>query len=111
MMKITFPWFGDNDPVTIGNLSYMRGGAGVSLAGSDLSGGTISVERVAAERERVESGGYVCRVLEDLPVHRDIKLRCGEFERHIDDYKENIARISEAGISGICTIPALAPGC
>ncbi|MDR0649548.1 MAG: mannonate dehydratase [Synergistaceae bacterium] len=101
MMKMTFPWFGDNDPVTIDNLSYMRGVAGVSLAGSDLSGGTISVERIAAERERVESGGYVCRVLEDLPVHRDIKLRGGDFERHIDEYRENIARLSAAGIGVI----------
>ncbi|MDR1020568.1 MAG: mannonate dehydratase [Synergistaceae bacterium] len=99
MMKMTFPWYGDKDPITIDHLNYLRGINGISLADNDFPAGeALPAECLLAQREKAESAGYVCDILEDLPVHRDIKLRCGEYGRYIDNYKENIASLAEAGI-------------
>ncbi|MDR1515877.1 MAG: mannonate dehydratase [Synergistaceae bacterium] len=108
MMKITFPWFGEDDSITIDHLSYLRGVHGISATVRSfcsicpLPGELLPAESVSEMRDNAEACGYALEVLEDLPVHRDIKLRSGSFERYIDNYRENIARLSMAGIRNIC---------
>lgn len=106
MMKITFPWFGEGDSITIDQLGYMRGIHGISAVIRSIPDGELlPAEYASALRGIAEAGGsdqYAFEVLEDLPVHPDIKLRRGGFERRIDNYKENIARLSVAGIRNIC---------
>jgi mannonate dehydratase len=98
MMKITFPWFGEEDSITIGRLGYLRGLRGVSVALNSIPvGELVPTELISDYKEKIWACGYAFEVLEDLPVHRDIKLRSGDFERYIENYKENIARLSMAG--------------
>jgi mannonate dehydratase len=98
MMKITFPWFGDEDSITIDHLNYLRGLRGVSVSLNSVPvGELVPTELVCDQKEKIWASGYAFEVLEDLPVHEDIKLRSGDFERYIENYKENIARFSMAG--------------
>ena len=99
MMKISFPWFGEEDSITIDHLNYLRGLRGVSLTlGSVPAGELVRPELVSDLKEKIWSCGYAFEVLEDLPVHRDIRLRAGDFERYIENYKENISSLSMTGV-------------
>jgi mannonate dehydratase len=102
-MKITFPWYGEEDSITLDHISYLRGTHAVSSALYSVPDGELwAVNDIRALKERIESAGLAFEVAEDLPVHDDIKLRRGDCERCIDNYKENIARLSMAGVRCIC---------
>ena len=53
-------------------------------------------------KERVEKAGLNFDVIESVPVHEDIKLGLPSREQYIENYKENIRRLSKAGVKVIC---------
>jgi mannonate dehydratase len=102
-MKITFPWYGEEDTITLDHISYLRGAHSLSSALYSVPDGELwVVNDIRVLKERIESAGLAFEVVENLPVHDDIKLRRGDCERYIDNYKENIARLSMAGAGCVC---------
>ncbi|HBI73017.1 MAG TPA: mannonate dehydratase, partial [Lachnospiraceae bacterium] len=61
-----------------------------------------SQESINSLKEKVEKAGLKFDVIESVPVHEDIKLGLPTRERYIDNYKENIRRLSKAGVKVIC---------
>jgi mannonate dehydratase len=61
-----------------------------------------SNESIEKLKKEVEAAGLHFDVIESVPVHEDIKLGLASRERYIENYKENIRRLSEAGIKVIC---------
>lgn len=102
-MKMTFRWYGKDDPVTLDKIRQIPGMTGVVTAVYSVPVGEIWPEDAIRElREDITSHGLEMEVIESVPVHEDIKLGRGACERYIENYKENIRRLAKAGVKCIC---------
>jgi mannonate dehydratase len=102
-MKITFPWLGEGDTVSLEHIRHMRRMHGVASALNDIPTGEVwPMEDILRLKERIDAAGLSFDAVESLPVHEDIKLRRGDYKRLIENYRENIVRISKAGAACVC---------
>lgn len=102
-MKMTFRWYGKDDPVTLDNIRQIPGMSGVVTAIYNVPVGQVWPEKeIEALKQEVNSKGLEMEVIESVPVHEDIKLKRGNYQLYIDNYKENIRRLSKAGVKCIC---------
>lgn len=102
-MKMTFRWYGDSDPVTLDHIRQIPNMSGVVTAVYSVPVGEVwPNEEIMRLKEMIESKGLEMEVIESVPVHEDIKLRRGDYQRYIDNYKENIRRLAAAGVKCIC---------
>lgn len=102
-MKMTFRWYGEDDPVTLEDIRQIPGMTGVVTAIYDVAPGQVwSKGRIQELKQTIESHGLEMEVIESVPVHEDIKLGCGNYKEYIENYKENIRRLAEAGVKCIC---------
>lgn len=102
-MKLSFRWYGTDDPVTLEKIRQIPNMHSIVTAVYDVPPGELwSRESIAALKKTVEDAGLHFEVIESVPVHEDIKLGKPTRERYIENYKENIRRLGEAGIRCIC---------
>ena len=102
-MKMTFRWYGDDDPVTLDNIRQIPCMTGVVTAVYSVPVGEVwPVEEIERMKAEVEAKGLEMEVIESVPVHEDIKLKRGNYQLYIDNYKENIRRLAKAGVKCIC---------
>lgn len=102
-MKLSFRWYGVDDPVTLEKIRQIPNMHSIVTAVYDVPPGELwSRESIAALKKTVEDAGLHFEVIESVPVHEDIKLGKPTRERYIENYKENIRRLGEAGIKCIC---------
>ncbi|MDR3320838.1 MAG: mannonate dehydratase [Synergistaceae bacterium] len=102
-MKITFPWLGEEDTVNLEHVRHMRRMHGVACALNDIPIGELwPMEDILRLKESIEAAGLSFDAVEILPVHEDIKLRRGDYKRFLENYRENIVRLSKAGAVCVC---------
>ena len=102
-MKMTFRWYGDNDPVTLEKIRQIPCMDGIVSAIYNVPVGQVwPRERIAELKEKIEAKGLKLEVVESVPVHEEIKLGGPDADRLIENYCENIRRLSEAGVKCIC---------
>lgn len=102
-MKMSFRWYGTDDPVTLTNIRQIPNMHSAVTAVYDVPAGEVwSEESISAVKQKVEEAGLAFDIIESVPVHEDIKLGKETRERYIENYKENIRRLSKAGIKVIC---------
>ena len=102
-MKMTFRWFGDEDPVTLDKIRQIPGMTGVVTALYDTPVGEVwSQESIDKLKKEINDKGLEMEVIESVPVHEDIKLGRGDYKRYIENYKENIRRLAKTGVKTIC---------
>ncbi|MDR3355533.1 MAG: mannonate dehydratase [Synergistaceae bacterium] len=100
---MVFKWFGENDNVTLEQISQIPKIHGVSRPlGSRRGNGVMSPSKISRMTARAADAGLVLEVVEDFSISEEIKLREGDFSRHIGDFKETIASLSNAGIKCVC---------
>lgn len=102
-MKMSFRWYGPDDPVTLQNIRQIPNMQVIVTAVYDVPvGEVLSRKSIAALKKQTEDNGLQFEVIESVPVHEDIKLGKPTRDRYIENYCENIRRLAEAGIRCIC---------
>ena len=105
-MKLSFRWYGADDPVSLEYISQIPGMRSVVSAVYDVKpGGVWSRESLAAIAEACRSHGLVFDVVESIPVHEDIKLGRPDADSLIDKglcQRRHVARPQHAAVLGYC---------
>lgn len=102
-MKLSFRWYGPDDPVTLQNIRQIPGMHSIVTAVYDVPVGEVwPRESIAELNNKTEDAGLHFEVIESIPVHEDIKLGKPTREKYIENYCENIRRVAEAGVKCIC---------
>ena len=102
-MKLTFRWYGDDDPVTLEKIRQIPRMSGIVSAVYDVRPGEVwSVESIRAIREKAEAEGLEFEVVESVPVPEEIKYGGENADRLIANYCENIRRLGKEGVKCVC---------
>ena len=102
-MKMTFRWYGESDSITLDYIRQIPCMTGVVTAVYSVPAGQVwPQEEIDKMKAMVNAKGLEMEVIESVPVHEDIKLRQGDYQLYIDNYKENIRRLAKAGVKCIC---------
>ncbi len=100
-LKEGFRWYGDNDVVP---LSFIRQSGATSVYSSlhHIPYGELwTVEEIKKHQSKTAAYGLEWDVVESLPVSEDIKLRTGDYLRHLENYKQSIRNLCACGIKKI----------
>lgn len=77
-MKLSFRWYGADDPISLEYIRQIPGMRSIVSAVYDVAPGEVwPRESLARLKEDCEKNGLVFDVVESIPVHEDIKLGRG----------------------------------
>ncbi|SFL86197.1 mannonate dehydratase [Halanaerobium salsuginis] len=98
-MKLSFRWYGDDDPVTLDKIKQIPGMVGIVTAIYDIPAGEAwPYEKIAALKDKVEAAGLKITAIESVPVPEAIKLGVEPRDRYIENYKTTLRNLGQAGI-------------
>jgi mannonate dehydratase len=101
-MHETWRWFGPKDPITLEKIRQAGAKGIVTSLHQIPTGEAWPVKEVLARKQEIEAAGLVWSVVESIPLHNDIKLRTGNFQQLIENYRQSIKAVGEAGIKTVC---------
>lgn len=102
-MKLSFRWYGENDPVKLKYIRQIPNMKSIVTAVYDVPVGEVwSCESIVKLKADVEAADLIFDIVESVPVHEDIKLGKPTRDKYIENYNENIRRLSEIGVKVIC---------
>ncbi len=102
-MKMTFRWYGEDDPVTLEKIRQIPGVEGIVSAIYDVPVGEVwEYEKIIKLKETVEKSGLELSVIESVPVHEDIKLGRSTRDCYIENYCTTLKNLAKAGIDCVC---------
>lgn len=102
-MKLSFRWYGIDDAVKLQYIRQIPSMHSIVTAIYDVPVGEVwSNESIQKLKKEVEAADLHFDVIESVPVHEDIKLGLPTRDQFIENYKENIRRLSKAGVKVIC---------
>ena len=103
-MNMTFRWYGrGNDTVTLEDVKQIPNVKGIVWALHQLPAGEVwTKEAIQEEVAYIKSCGFHADVVESVNVHEDIKLGLPSRDQYIENYKQSIRNLGEAGVKVIC---------
>ncbi|MCI8590163.1 MAG: mannonate dehydratase [Clostridiales bacterium] len=102
-MKMSFRWYGKDDPVTLAQIRQIPGVVNIVSAVYDVPPGQVWSEKSIQDLCGViEHAGLAFEVVESVPVPESIKLGDERAEACIAAYCENVRRLGKAGVKCIC---------
>ncbi|MDF0604956.1 mannonate dehydratase [Neisseriaceae bacterium TC5R-5] len=102
-MKMTFRWYGTNDPIPLSYIRQIPGMYGIVSAVYDVAVGEIwPVDKIQALKQQVEAHGLKLEVIESVPVHEDIKLGKPNRDRLIANYAQTLRNLAQCGLQVVC---------
>ncbi len=102
-MKMTFRWYGPNDPIPLKYIKQIPGITGVVSAIYTVPVGDVwKEEDIKNLKNMVNEVGLELKVIESVPIHEDIKLGLPTRDRYIENYGETLHRLSKAEIEVVC---------
>lgn len=101
---MTFRWYGrGNDTVTLEDVKQIPNVKGIVWALHQLPAGEVwTKEAIQEEVAYIKSCGFHADVVESVNVHEDIKLGLPSRDQYIENYKQSIRNLGEAGVKVIC---------
>lgn len=102
-MRMTFRWFGPDDPVPLVHIRQVPGVEGIVSAPFEVPVGE-PWPREALERlgECIAAAGLRFDVVESIPVHEDVKLGRPGRERWTDAWCRSVEQVGAMGIPVVC---------
>ena len=98
----TWRWFGPADPITLKAIAQ-AGAVGIVTSLHHIpTGEAWPLEEVQARKRLIDDAGLSWSVIESIPVHNDIKLRKGNFQSLLANYKASLRSVGEAGVKVVC---------
>jgi len=102
-MKMTFRWYGQNDPVTLGYIRQIPGMQGIVSAVYDVAVGEVwPLAALVQLKTLITNAGLSFEVVESIPVHEDIKQGKPSRDRLIANYCQNLRNCASIGIKVVC---------
>ncbi|GHS87146.1 mannonate dehydratase [Synergistales bacterium] len=102
-MLMSFRWYGANDKVTLEMIRQIPVIKGIVGALYDIPAGEVWPLRSLQDLSgTVKSKGFTLSAIESIPVHDNIKLGSGDFDKLTDNYCQSIRNMAKAGISTLC---------
>ena len=103
-MQMTIRWFGkDKDTVTLKQIRQIPGVCGVVPALHKLPAGEVwPLDVINGMKKEIEDAGLTMECIESVNVHEDIKLGLPSAKKYIENYKQCIKNLSQAGVKVIC---------
>lgn len=103
-MQMTIRWFGkDKDTVTLEQIRQIPGVCGVVPALHKLPAGEVwPLDVINGMKKEIEDAGLTMECIESVNVHEDIKLGLPSAKKYIENYKQCIKNLSQAGVKVIC---------
>ncbi len=103
-MNMTFRWYGrGNDTVHLDQVKQIPGVKGIVWALHQKPVGEVwEKDEIQSELEYIHSYGFHGEVVESVNVHESIKLGNEDRSRYIENYKQTIRNLGEAGVKVIC---------
>jgi len=102
-MKMTFRWYGEDDPVSLKYISQIPLMDGIVSACYDVPvGKEWKPESIGAIKSQANAHNLSFEVVESVPVHEDIKLGKKSRDEYIQVYINNIKKLASAGVKVIC---------
>lgn len=102
-MKMTFRWYGKEDPISLEYIRQIPGMEGIVSAIYDVPVGEVwPLEKIKDLKQEIEDAGLVLSVIESVPVHEDIKLGKATRDKYIKNYCQTLRHLSQCGIRTVC---------
>ena len=98
-MKMSFRWYGQDDPVSLKYISQIPNMRSVVSAVYDVKPGQVwPEESIRRVKDDCEKNGLIFDIVESIPVPEDIKLGSANADELIEVYCENIRRCAKYGV-------------
>ena len=93
-MKMSFRWYGEQDPVSLEYISQIPAMRSVVSAVYSVPVGEIwPMEEILKIKKACEDHGLIFDIVESVPVHEDIKLGKPTRDKYIEVYCRNIRNL------------------
>jgi mannonate dehydratase len=101
-MQETWRWFGPDDSITLQHIRQ-AGATGIVTALHDIPTGELwPLDAIIARKALIEAQDLTWSVVESVPLHNDIKTRTGDYLRHLENYRQTLLNLGQAGIQTVC---------
>ncbi|WP_394176975.1 mannonate dehydratase [Thalassotalea litorea] len=101
-MKETWRWFGPSDSISL-EMIVQAGATGIVTAMHEIPTGELwPLDAIKKRKAQIQKAGLEWSVVESVPVHNNIKTRTGNYQKHIENYKQTLINLGKAGIDTVC---------
>ena len=103
-MHMTFRWYGEgNDTVTLEQIRQIPGVEGIVWALHNKQPGEIwEPDEIREVTDHIKEYGFNVDVVESVNVHDDIKIGLPTRDKYIENYKQTLRNLKEAGVKVVC---------